>query len=114
MVQFRRGLCTDQADSELAIRLLCLSPLHDDAGHLLVIEFVLPDAVDHADTELECRLMSDINMLAVTGGKERSAVEWKKLLSSECRLSACTTLTPGRKQSSNKTIHSLVVSVASL
>ena len=25
--------------------------------------------------------MSDINMLSVTGGKERSAVEWKKLLS---------------------------------
>ena len=31
---------------------------------------------------IEHRLMSDINMLAVTGGKERSAVEWKKLLSS--------------------------------
>jgi hypothetical protein len=32
--------------------------------------------------------MSDINLLAVTGGKERSAVEWKKLLSSagfECQ-----------------------------
>jgi hypothetical protein len=24
--------------------------------------------------------MSDLNMLAVTGGKERSAVEWKTLL----------------------------------
>jgi hypothetical protein len=28
------------------------------------------------------RLMSDLNMLAVTGGKERSAVEWKHLLAS--------------------------------
>jgi hypothetical protein len=46
----------------------------------LVIEFVLPDVVDHADSELELRLMSDLNMLAVTGGKERSAAEWKKLL----------------------------------
>ena len=57
-------------------------------GRVLVIEFVLPDVVDHADLELEYRLMSDLNMLAVTGGKERSAVEWKKLLSSagfECR-----------------------------
>jgi hypothetical protein len=57
-------------------------------GRLLVIEFVLPDLVDRADSELEIRLMSDLNMLAVTGGKERSAVEWKKLLSSadlECR-----------------------------
>jgi hypothetical protein len=49
-------------------------------GRLLVIEFVLPDVVDHADPELERRLMSDLNMLAVTGGKERSAAEWKKLL----------------------------------
>ena len=51
-------------------------------GRVLIIEFVLPDVVDHADPELEVRLMSDLNMLAVTGGKERSAPEWKKLLSS--------------------------------
>jgi len=50
-------------------------------GRVLVIEFVLPDVVDHADWELEHRLMSDLNMLAVTGGKERSAAEWQKLLS---------------------------------
>jgi hypothetical protein len=49
---------------------------------VLVIEFVLPDVVDHADVKLEHRLMSDLNMLAVTGGKERSAVEWKSLLGS--------------------------------
>jgi len=47
-----------------------------------VIEFVLPDVVDHADVELEHRLMSDLNMLTVTGGKERSAAEWKHLLAS--------------------------------
>jgi hypothetical protein len=49
-------------------------------GRVLVIEFVLPDVVDHADPEIEFRLMSDLNMLAVTGGKERSASEWKQLL----------------------------------
>ena len=49
-------------------------------GRLLVIEFVLPDVVDHADPDLERRLMSDLNMLAVTGGKERSSMEWEKLL----------------------------------
>ena len=57
-------------------------------GRLLVIEYVLPDAIDHADPDLEGRLMSDLNMLAVTGGKERSAIQWKSLLSSagfECR-----------------------------
>lgn len=49
-------------------------------GRLLVIEFVPPDVIDRADAEMERRLMSDINMLVVTGGKERSAAEWRKLL----------------------------------
>jgi SAM-dependent methyltransferase len=57
-------------------------------GRVLVIEFVLPDVVDHADPGLEHRLMSDLNMLAVTEGRERSAFEWKNLLRDaafECR-----------------------------
>jgi len=65
----------------------CRSVLARD-GRLLVIEFVLPDVVDHADLDLERRFMSDLNMLAVTGGKERSAIEWKDLLKAsgfECR-----------------------------
>jgi hypothetical protein len=49
-------------------------------GRALVIEFVLPDVVDRADPELEHRLTSDLNMLAVTGGKERSAAQWRDLL----------------------------------
>ena len=49
-------------------------------GTLLVIEFVLPPLVSHADPRLEGRLMSDLNMLAVTGGRERSEREWKALL----------------------------------
>ena len=49
-------------------------------GSLLVIEFILPAVVSHADAQLEGRLMSDINMLAVTGGRERSEREWKTLL----------------------------------
>jgi len=76
-------------DDGAAIEILghCRSVLPAE-GRLLVIEFVLPDVVDRADLELEHRLMSDLNMLAVTGGKERSAVEWKSLLGSagfECR-----------------------------
>ncbi|MGC2511068.1 MAG: methyltransferase, partial [Acidobacteriaceae bacterium] len=39
-----------------------------------------PPLVSHADPQLEGRLMSDLNMLAVTGGKERSEREWRKLL----------------------------------
>ncbi len=49
-------------------------------GHLLIIEFILPPLVSHADQELEGHLMSDLNMLAVTGGRERSEGEWKALL----------------------------------
>ena len=49
-------------------------------GTLLVIEFILPSLVSQVDPHLEGHLMSDLNMLAVTGGKERSEREWKTLL----------------------------------
>ncbi|HTV83334.1 MAG TPA: methyltransferase [Acidobacteriaceae bacterium] len=49
-------------------------------GALLIIEFLLPVRVAGADPQLELRLMSDLNMLAVTGGRERSEPEWNKLL----------------------------------
>jgi hypothetical protein len=50
------------------------------AGRVLIIEFVLPETVNQADSRLESRLMSDLNMLVVTGGKERTAREWQTLL----------------------------------
>ncbi len=49
-------------------------------GSLLVIEFILPTLVAHANPFLEARLMSDLNMLAVTGGRERSEQEWRIVL----------------------------------
>ena len=49
-------------------------------GRLLIIEFILPPVVSHADPHLEGHLMSDLNMLAVTGGRERGEREWKTLL----------------------------------
>lgn len=49
-------------------------------GSLLVIEFVLPPLVSQKDPQLEGRLMSDLNMLVVTGGRERSERQWKPLL----------------------------------
>lgn len=49
-------------------------------GSLLIIEFILPPLVSHADPQLESHLMSDLNMLAVTGGRERSEREWRTLL----------------------------------
>jgi hypothetical protein len=49
-------------------------------GSLLILEFILPPLVSHADAQLEGHLMSDLNMLAVTGGRERSEREWRTLL----------------------------------
>jgi len=76
-------------EDEAAVGILnhCRSVLPAE-GRILVVEFVLPDVVDHADLKLEHRFASDLNMLAVTGGKERSAIEWRSLLNSaalECQ-----------------------------
>jgi hypothetical protein len=49
-------------------------------GRLLVIEFVLPDVVSESAPELVARFMSDLNMMTVTGGRERSEREWRQLL----------------------------------
>ncbi len=47
---------------------------------LLVIETVVPVRIDSSDPRVEEMLMSDLNMLAVTGGRERNATEWTELL----------------------------------
>ena len=49
-------------------------------GTLLVIEFILPRLVSHADPELAGHLMSDLGMLTITGGRERNELEWQTLL----------------------------------
>ena len=51
----------------------CRAALPDD-GRILIVEFVLPEVIDGADPDLEKRLLSDLNMLAVTGGKERNTL----------------------------------------
>lgn len=57
----------------------CRAVMTED-GVLLVIEFVLPPVVSQVDAQLERKLMSDLNMLAETGGRERSEREWRGLL----------------------------------
>lgn len=66
---------------ERAIQILknCRAVIPED-GTLLIVEFILPPTVSQADPHLEARLMSDLNMLAVTGGKERTENEWGALL----------------------------------
>ncbi len=59
-----------------------------ETGRLLIIEFVLPETVSQSDPQLERRLMSDLNMLVVTGGKERTERKWREMLEAsgfECR-----------------------------
>ena len=55
-------------------------PVIPKYGSLLIIEFILPPLVSHAEPQLEGHLMSDLNMLGVTGGKERSERERRTLL----------------------------------
>jgi hypothetical protein len=50
------------------------------AGTLLVIEFVWPDSASGIAPEQVFRFMSDLNMMAVTGGRERSEREWRQML----------------------------------
>lgn len=68
-------------DDEQVVRILknCRSAL-PGGGRVLVIEFVLPNTINRVDPDLERCLMSDLNMLAVTGGKERTEGEWTHLL----------------------------------
>lgn len=68
-----------QDDVAIAMLKNCRAVIPQD-GSLLIIEFILPALVSHADPQLEGLLMSDLNMLAVTGGKERSEREWRMLL----------------------------------
>jgi hypothetical protein len=67
-------------DEEAITILMNCRAVIPQSGSLLVIEFVLPPLVSQADPQLEGRLMSDLNMLAVTGGRERSEREWRTLL----------------------------------
>lgn len=70
-------------DDDDALRILrnCRDVMAAES-RLLVIEVVLPATVEDADPALEHLFMADLNMLAVTGGRERSEAEWKSLLSS--------------------------------
>jgi len=65
-------------DAAAQILCNCRAALPPD-GRILIVEFVLPELIDGADPDLEKRLLSDLNMLAVTGGKERDTFEWRSL-----------------------------------
>lgn len=67
-------------DAEAGVILRNCRAVIPQDGVLLIVEFVLPAVVSHPDPQLEQILMSDLNMLAVTGGRERSEREWRTVL----------------------------------
>ncbi len=68
-------------DDESSLRILRnVRRAMDPDSRLLLIEVVLPNRDDRPDLEIEKLIMSDLNMLAVTGGRERSENEWNALL----------------------------------
>jgi hypothetical protein len=70
-------------DDESAARILGnVRQVMTPESRLLVIEATLPDRVERADSTVEQLFMSDLNMLAVTGGRERSESEWRSLMQS--------------------------------
>ena len=72
--------CRDAEASPILKNCRAVIPVTPKHGSLLIFEFILPPLVSHADPQLEGHLMSDLNMLAVTGGRERSEREWRTLL----------------------------------
>jgi hypothetical protein len=50
------------------------------SGTVLIIELILPPLVSQADPDLEGHLMSDLGMLAITGGRERTELEWQAVV----------------------------------
>ena len=70
-------------DDETALRILvnCRAAM-DDAARLLVVELVVPAADDPAPAPSVTRLVkqTDLEMLAVVGGRERTAAEYGELL----------------------------------
>jgi hypothetical protein len=52
-----------------------------DTDRVVIIETLLPERIESGDASVERAVMSDINMLVVTGGKERDLAEWDHLLS---------------------------------
>lgn len=87
-------------DDETALRILqnirrAMSP----QSKILLIEVVLPDLVDRVSPEMEKRFMSDLNMMAVTGGRERSENEWNTLLASAGLIRRRILLVPGQTTS---------------
>jgi hypothetical protein len=49
---------------------------------LIIVEPVVPDSIAAGDADVESIVMSDLNMMVVTGGRERTIDGWRRLLGS--------------------------------
>jgi ubiquinone/menaquinone biosynthesis C-methylase UbiE len=71
-----------RSDAEATTMLRNCRAVIPEDGTLLIIEFLLPATVSSKDAHLEGKFMSDLNMMVVTGGKERSEPEFRSLVES--------------------------------
>jgi hypothetical protein len=83
-------------DDDLAAVILanCASVMNE-ADRLLVIEPVIPDTIRTGDPDVESIVMSDLNMLVVTGGRERTLANWTRLTAAAGLVVCGTTPVPG-------------------
>lgn len=73
----------DWGDDEcLKILQQCKKALPKEGGTLIIVEVVMGQEMDGDDAWGRGKITSDMGMLVYTGGKERTAEEWKLLLAS--------------------------------
>lgn len=72
-------LCGRTDDDAEAILRNCRRAMRSHAK-LLVIERLLPEGIDTDDALARANLLSDINMMVATGGRERTEAEYRTLL----------------------------------
>jgi hypothetical protein len=70
----------DDGLAEMLLRNCRATMRRDD--HLIIVEPVIPDSVSPGDADVESIVMSDLNMMVVTGGRERTIDDWRRLLGS--------------------------------
>jgi SAM-dependent methyltransferase len=68
----------DDALAEVLLR-NCHAAMRGD-DRLIIIEPVIPDSMTPGDTDVESIVMSDLNMMVVTGGRERTIDGWRRLV----------------------------------
>lgn len=68
----------DDALAEVLLR-NCLTAMRGE-DRLVIVEPVIPDSIATGEPDVESIVMSDLNMMVVTGGRERTIDGWRRIL----------------------------------